>query len=117
MLELMSKEQYKIALYEGTADVGPGTLTYTSVGEVVGKGYKPGGLALKNARAWEDRGSACLTWDSPMIPVSTISANGFLIYIPNRANRAVFVGAWNATFTSTEGPFTVNISADQICID
>lgn len=116
-LELLSKEQFKLALYDGGADIGPETLAYTSVGEVVGKGYKAGGVPLKNARIWEDRGAACLTWDSPVIPVSTISANGFLIYIPNRANKAVFVGAWNATFTSTEGPFTINIAADQICIE
>lgn len=117
MLELLSKESFKLALYDSAADIGPHTLAYTDVGEAHGKGYKAGGLALKNARVWEDRGSACLTWDSPVIPVSTISAVGFLIYIPNRANRAIFAGAWNATFTSTEGPFTVNIAADQICID
>lgn len=117
MLELLSKEQFKLALYDIGADIGPETATYTSMGEVSGKGYKAGGLPLKNPRIWEDRGSACLTWDSPVIPVSTISANGFLIYIPSRANKAIFAGAWNATFTSTEGPFTVNIAADQICIE
>ena len=117
MLQLLSNEQFKVALYTGVADIGPDTAAYTTAGEVAGKGYKPGGIALKNPRVWEDRGAACLTWDSPTIPVASISANGFLIYIPARGNKAVFAGAWNATFTSTEGPFTVNLAADQICIE
>jgi len=117
LLDYLAKESLKLALYTGLADIGPGTTTNTTDGEVVGRGYKPGGVPLKNGRVWEDRGSACLTWDSPVIQVSTISANGFMIYCPNRGNKAIFVGAWNATFTSTEGPFTINISSDQICID
>jgi hypothetical protein len=117
LLDYLAKESLKLALYTGVADIGPETTAYTTAGEVVGRGYKPGGVPLKGGRVWEDRGSACLTWDSPVIPVSTISANGFMIYCPNRGNKAIFVGSWNATYTSTEGPFTVNISADQICID
>ena len=117
LLELLSKESFKLALYEGSADIGPSSPHYTSIGEVRGKGYKAGGLPLKNARVWAERECAYLSWDSPVIPVSTISANGFMIYIPNRANVSIFVGAWNSTFTSTEGPFTVNIAADQICLE
>jgi hypothetical protein len=117
MLQLLSQEQFKLALYDATADIGPDTLAYTSVGETSGKGYKPGGVALKNARVWDDRGTACLTWDSPVLPVASISANGFLIYIPSRGNKAVFAGAWNATYTSTEGPFTINIASDCIVLE
>lgn len=117
LLELLSKESFKLALYEGTADVGPTSTFYTSVGEVRGQGYKAGGLPLKGARVWSERECAYLSWDSPVIPVATIAANGFMIYIPNRANVSIFVGAWNSTFTSTEGPFRVNIAADQIGLE
>jgi hypothetical protein len=117
MLEYLAKESLKLALYTGAADIGPDTAAYTSVGEASGRGYKPGGVPLKNSRVWDDRGTACLTWDSPVLQVASVSANGFMIYCPNRANKAIFVGAWNATYTSTEGPFTINIAADQICIE
>lgn len=117
LLQMLAKQEVKVALYTMDANLGPETQTYTPKGECVGKGYKPGGVLLKNARVWVDRGAACLTWDSPILPVSTISAGGFMIYAPALGNKAVFVGAYNAVYTSTEGPFTISISADQICID
>ena len=116
LLQMLAKQEARVALYTLEADLGPETQTYTSKGECVGKGYKKGGVPLKNARVWIDRDSACLTWDSPVLPVSTLSAGGFLIYVPAVGNKAIFVGAYNAVYTSTEGPFTISISADQICL-
>lgn len=117
MLQLLAQEQVKVALYDGGANIGPDTPAYTSAGEVVGKGYRPGGVVLKNPRVWDDRGCACITWDSPTLPNTSISANGFMLYLPQRGNKCLFVGAYNQTYTSTEGPFTINIAADQICLD
>jgi hypothetical protein len=117
LLELLATEQFKVALYSVDAYISPSTDFYTSLGEVVGKGYKAGGLPLKNPKVWNDNGVACLTWDSPVIPVSTISANGFMIYCPSRGNKCIFVGDWSGTYSSTEGPFTITIADDQLCIE
>lgn len=116
-LERALKDQFMLALYTSDAELGPDTAAYTSAGEVQGKGYKPGGIHLKNPRVWMDRGAACLTFDSLSIPVATLTARGFLVYCKTQNNRAIFVGDWAAEFTSTEGPFNVPIASDMIVFD
>jgi hypothetical protein len=116
-LERALGDQFMLALYTSQADLGPDTTAYTSANEVRGKGYKPGGLALKNPRVWVDRGAACLTFDSVAIQVATLTARGFLVYNKSRDNRAIFVGDWGGEYTSTEGPFTIPIAADLIVFD
>lgn len=117
MLQLLAKESFKVALYDMDANLDPSTPAYTSIGEVQGKGYKPGGVPLKNARVFEANGCAYLGWDSVVLPVASIRASGFLIYATSSSNRAIFVGAWNQSYESVEGPFTINISADQIGLE
>lgn len=116
-LERALSEQFMLALYTSAAELGPDTTAYTAAGEVSGKGYKPGGISLKNPRVWVDRGAACLTFDSVNISVATITARGFLIYCKTKGNRAVFVGDWAGEYTSTEGPFTIPIASDLIVFD
>lgn len=116
-LERALKDQFMLALYGADADLDEGTTAYTSAGEVRGKGYKPGGLPLKNPKVWLDRGAACLTFDSPSIPVATLTARGFMVYCRTQGNRAIFIGDWAAEFTSTEGPFRIPIAADLIVFD
>jgi hypothetical protein len=116
MLTMLAQQPMKIALYDGSANIGPETDAYTTQGEAVGRGYKAGGLPLRNPRVFDDRGSACLGWDSPTIPVATLSANGFMIYSPALGNKAIFVGSYDGTYTSSEGPFRINLAADSIVI-
>lgn len=116
MLELLAKQDFKLALYSINAELDCYTAEYTPTNEARGKGYKAGGLDLENPRVWVEDEQAYLTWDSPVIPVSTLSANGFMIYCPTMDNRSIFIGSWNATYTSTEGPFTINISPEQVCL-
>jgi len=115
MAGYLASRPCKVALYTGQADVGPDTPKYTQQGEVAGPGYKSGGLTLRNGRAWADRGSACVTWDSPTIPNASISANGMMIY-DAETKEAYFVGAYDGTYTSSEGPFRINISTDCMVI-
>lgn len=110
-------DQYKVAFYTAQADLGPDTVAYTSAGEVQGKGYRQGGLALKNPRTWVDRGAGCMTFDSLTIPVATLTVRGFAIFNASKGNKVIFVGDFGAEYTSTEGPFTFNVASDLICLD
>lgn len=112
-LSALLKRPCKLALYTSQASIGPDTRAYTPDGEVRGQGYKAGGILLKNCRVWEDRGSACLTWDSPTFPNASITAAGFMIYCAD-TGEAIFVGAYGAEYTSSNGPFTANLAADTI---
>jgi hypothetical protein len=116
-LERALQDQFMLALYTSEAELGPDTLAYTSAGEVRGKGYKPGGIALKNPKVWVDRGAACLTFDSPTMPVATITARGFMVYNKTRGNIPIFIGDYTAEYTSTEGPFVCRIAADMLVFD
>lgn len=110
-------DQYKVVFYTAQADLGADTATYTSAGEVSGKGYRQGGMALKNPRVWVDRGAGCLTFDSLTIPVATITVRGFAIINASKGGKVIFVGDYGAEYTSTEGPFTFNVASDLICFD
>lgn len=113
-LQSIVNDNCKVALYTTQADLNTETKKYTSAGEVKGQGYKPGGFSLKGCRVWEDRGSACLTWDSVTIPNASITAAGFMIYDASKNDTAIFVGSYGAEYTSSHGPFTINIASDQI---
>jgi hypothetical protein len=114
LLGLIQDDEYKLALYSSKASIGPSTDEYTPKGEVTGQGYKPGGVKLTNCRVHEDEDSACMSWDSPTIPNASITAGGFMIYNVSRGNTAVFIGSWNADYTSTNGPFKVNLADGQV---
>lgn len=114
LLEQIKGDTFKLALYAGKADIGPDTESYTAIGEITGLGYKAGGIALQNCRVHEMDGDACISWDSPTWPNATITASGFMIYDASRKNAAVFVGSWGAEYTSTNGPFRVNLADGQV---
>jgi hypothetical protein len=113
-LSAVLNDQCKLALYTSQASIGPDTKVYTPEGECKGQGYKAGGVPLKGCRVWEDRGSACLTWDSPTLPNASITAAGFAIYDASKGNKVLFVGAYGAEYTSSNGPFTANLANDCI---
>lgn len=97
---------YKIALYTGNANLGPLTKTYTTSGEVKGKGYQAGGKILEGYRADMEGLSAFLSWEkNPTWPVSTIEAVGALIYNASKDNAAMMVISFNEPYKSTNGKF------------
>jgi len=110
-------DQYKIALYTSSANLGEDTTTYTDKGEVSGKGYRRGGVKLQNPRTWVDRGAGALTFDSVHLPNATITARGYMIYNASKGKKAVCIVDWGAEYTSTEGPFNIKIASDALVFD
>lgn len=116
-LKSVVNDACKLALYSGDAALGPTTAEYTTKGEVSGAGYKAGGVKLQNCKVGTDEnGSAYITWDSAEWPRATLTAGGYMIYDTSKNNTALFVGSWSADYTSTNGPFTVNIPEKQIML-
>jgi len=116
-LESVVNDTCKLALYDGNAALGVDTPVYTTEHEVVGEGYTAGGVQLANASVGvDDNGAAFLTWDSTEWPRSTITAAGYMIYDVSKDNAALFVGSWGSNYTSTNGPFKVNIPDKQILL-
>lgn len=107
---------FKIALFNGTASIGPDTTAYTSgmTGEVVASGYTAGGQALTitqtptigtqtgNATAYLS--FANVTWNA------ALTARGALIYQVGSGDPAVCVLDFGADKTSTT-TFTVQFPA------
>lgn len=116
-LTAVANSDCRLALYTGDASIGTNTKRYTTVGEVVGKGYTPGGIKMKNGRAWSRGAAACVTWDDVVWPNATITAGGFMIYDAANNDTALFVGGWGANYSSTNGPFTVVVAEDQITFE
>lgn len=105
---------FKIALYTGSASIGPDTTAYTTDGEVVASGYTAGGEALTisqvptignqtgNATAYLSFSN--VTW------TSALTARGALIYQVGSGNPSVCVLDFGADKTST-ATFTVQFPA------
>jgi hypothetical protein len=107
---------FKIALFNGTASIGPDTTAYTTgmTGEVVASGYTEGGEALTVSQAptiGNQTGNATaylsfsnVTW------TSALTARGALIYQVGSGNPSVCVLDFGADKTSTT-TFTVQFPA------
>ena len=116
-LKSVVNDTCKIALYSGLADIGPDTPAYTTDGEVSGAGYSAGGIRLKGCEVLEDEnGGAYLKWENAQWPKISVTAGGYMIYDTSKNNTALFVGSWGADYTSTNGPFTVNIPEKQLIL-
>jgi len=101
---------YKIALYNGTANINNTTLTYTIAGEITGTGYTAGGNTLvisqiptssfNNSVAYIN--FANVTWNP-----ASFTARAALIYNSN-TNAAVAVLDFGSDKTNTAaGTFTI----------
>jgi hypothetical protein len=102
---------YKIALYTALANLGPSTLTYTSVNEVVGTGYTAGGETLAPTQPTSDQTAntayvsfANVTW-SP----ANFTVRGALIY-NSTTNAAVAVLDFGSDKVATNS-FTITFPA------
>jgi hypothetical protein len=116
-LKSVINDSCKLALYTAEAEIGPMTAAYTSEGEASGAGYTPGGIKLSNCCVETDTdGSAYITWDNAEWPKASITAAGYMVYDTSKNNASLFVGSWGADYTSTNGPFIVNIPEKQILL-
>lgn len=105
-------DTYKVALYDGTADLGPQTTRYTTAGEAKGAGYEIGGVVLTGRRLTKLDNGAALSFNPVVIPKSTLAASGALVYNASKGNRAVAVADFGGEVRSTRGPFEVNAPDD-----
>lgn len=107
LLERLREDTFMLALYGADADISKDTLTYTSEGEVEGKGYEAGGMELSGFAVSLDGDAAILDFEDPTWADATINARKGLIYNRSRGNSAVRAMDFGEDIRSTNGPFTV----------
>ena len=110
-LQALSTGTLKMALYTADADLGAGTLTYTTANEVVGTGYTAGGNVLTGVTVLTSGTTAYLDFDNVVWNPAGFTARGALIYNTSLGNLAVAVLDFGADKTTTT-TFTVQTPAN-----
>lgn len=106
-------DTFKIALYTGSASIGPDTTAYTTLGETSGTGYTAGGntLTVSTSPTYGNNtygiptayvGFANTSWAS-----ASFTARGALIYNHSKGDKAVAVLDFGADKTVTGTTFTI----------
>lgn len=107
---------YKIALYGSSADLGPQTTAYTATGEISATGYTAGGAALTNLGV-ASAGTVGYTSFSPVTWTSSdITAYGALIYgtdIAGATNASVMVLSFGMSRASVGGSFAITFPTNN----
>ena len=110
-LQALSTGTLKMALYTADADLGAGTLTYTTANEVVGTGYTAGGNVLTGVTVLTSGTTAYLDFDDVVWNPAGFTARGALIYNTSLGNLALAVLDFGADKTTTT-TFTVQMPAN-----
>jgi hypothetical protein len=110
-LQTLSTGTLKMALYTANADLGAGTLAYTTTDEVVGTGYTAGGNVLTGVTVLTSGTTAYLDFDNVVWNPAGFTARGALIYNTSLGNLAVAVLDFGADKTTTT-TFTVQTPAN-----
>jgi len=96
-----SGDEFYIALYVATANLGADTTVYTSTGEASGTNYTAGGIALTNITPLAANGTGYWSFDDATFSNVTLTCAGALIYNSTNGNRAVCVLNFGQTITKT----------------
>ena len=99
-------DSFKIALYTGSASLGPDTTIYTSANEVVATGYTAGGIALPVSVTPTSANNTTYISFSNVTWNAALTASGALIYKSGGTNPTVCVLDFGAAKTST-ATFTI----------
>ncbi len=91
---------FKMALYTGSASLGPDTAVYTSSNEVVATGYTAGGIALPVSVAPTSANNVSYISFSNVTWYGNITARGALIYQDGGSNPTVCVLDFGSDKTS-----------------
>ena len=110
-LGYLAEGTLKMALYTGDANLGSGTLVYSTTNEVVGTGYTAGGKVLTGVMVAQSGTTAYLDFDDVTWDPASFTARGALIYNTNLGNLAVAVLDFGADKTATT-TFTVQTPAN-----
>jgi hypothetical protein len=106
-------DTFYIALYTGSADLGPDTTVYASTGEVSGSGYTAGGQALTVSvpPTYALNGAfiptAYISFANISWPSATFTTRGALIYNSSKGNKSVAVLDFGNDKTVSNATFTV----------
>lgn len=117
LLEQLLTHRCKIALFTSEANLGPQTSGYTNAGEVVGKGYTPGGEILTGGQIVSTPTGAAATWLMPKWVNATMRPAGVMIYIDDLPGKPPILIASlngervveNASFTLSAKTFPIEI--------
>ena len=110
-LQALSTGTLKMALYTANANLGAGTLIYTTDNEVVGTGYTAGGNTLTNVTVLTSDTTVYLDFSDVVWNPAVFTARGALIYNTSLSNLAVAVLDFGADKTTTT-TFTVQTPAN-----
>jgi hypothetical protein len=99
-------DSFKIALYTGSASLGPTTAIYTSANEVVATGYSAGGIALPVSAVPTSANNTTFISFSNVTWNAALTASAALIYKSGGINPTVCVLDFGAAKTST-ATFTI----------
>ena len=108
---------FKIALYTGSATLGPDTAIYTSSNEVVATGYTAGGIALPVSVVPISANDVTYISFSNVTWYGSITARGALIYQDGGSNPTVCVldfGSDKTSITSLTVQFPTANSTNAI---
>ncbi len=110
-LQALATGTLKMALYTANADLGAGTLAYSTANEVVGTGYVAGGNTLTGVTVVTSGTTAYLDFADTTWNPANFTARGALIYNTSLGNLAVAVLDFGADKTATTS-FTVQMPAN-----
>jgi len=110
-LQYLATGTLKMALYTANADLGAGTLVYSTANEVVGTGYAAGGNTLTGVTVQKSGTTAYLDFADTTWNPANFTARGALIYNTSLGNLAVAVLDFGADKTATTS-FTVQMPAN-----
>ena len=112
-LQALATGTLKMALYTANADLGAGTLVYSTTNEVVGTGYVAGGNTLTGVTVVTSGTTAYLDFADTTWNPANFTARGALIYNTSLGNLAVAVLDFGADKTATTS-FTVQMPANTV---
>jgi hypothetical protein len=110
-LQALATGTLKMALYTANADLGAGTLAYTTADEVVGAGYVAGGNTLTGVTVVPSGTTAYLDFADTTWNPANFTARGALIYNTSLGDLAVAVLDFGSDKTATTS-FTVQMPAN-----
>ena len=105
-------DTFKAALYLASATINATTTAYTTLGEVSGTNYTPGGINVTNATPPATSGTTAYWTPSASLTYTTVTLSTafdcVLIYNNTQSNKAVSVHTFGSQ-TVTAGTFTLTM--------
>lgn len=108
----LATDTLRIALYTALSDIGPNTLIYTTINEVIGTGYTAGGKPLTGVTiAASENGTVYINFSNVAWSPAAFTCRGALIYNVTKGNKSVAVLDFGSDKTSTN-TFTITMPSN-----